>query len=136
MAEALHIKNDIRQLAKVDAYLLQAVQTLGLSPSALMHLKLAVEEAVVNVIQYAYPGETDKDIFIRLEHNEKTVEVVITDYGLAFNPAAMKDPDLALPLEERPIGGLGTYLVRKLMSEVSYRRTENQNILTLVKQIH
>ncbi|MDR1918772.1 MAG: ATP-binding protein [Tannerellaceae bacterium] len=136
MAEPLHIKNELNQLTKVHEYLLQAVRALDLNASTCMNLKLAVEEAVVNVILYAYPGETDKDILIRLEHNEKEVKVVITDYGLAFDPTKMKNPDVSLPLEERPIGGLGAYLIRRLMTEVSYRRSGNENILTLIKQIH
>jgi anti-sigma regulatory factor (Ser/Thr protein kinase) len=136
MAEPLHIKNDINQLTKVHEYLQQTVGALDLSPSACMSLKLAVEEAVVNVMLYAYPGETDKDIFISLEHDDKKITVVITDYGLAFDPTTREDPDISLPLEDRPIGGLGAYLIKQLMTEVSYRRAGNQNILTLIKQIH
>ncbi|MDR1938437.1 MAG: ATP-binding protein [Tannerellaceae bacterium] len=136
MAEPLHIKNEINQLAKVNEYLRQTVRALGLSSSARTSLKLAVEEAVVNAILYAYPGETDKDIFICLEHNEDKVTVVITDYGLAFDLTAREEPDVSLPLEERPIGGLGTFLVKQLMTEVSYRRIGNKNVLTMVKLIH
>ncbi|MDR1980637.1 MAG: ATP-binding protein [Tannerellaceae bacterium] len=136
MAEPLHIKNDINQLTKVNEYLQQAVWELALSASARMSLKLAVEEAVVNAILYAYPGETEKDIFVRLEYNEEKITVVMTDYGRPFDLTASKDPDISLPLEERPIGGLGAFLVKQLMTEVSYRRVGNRNVLTMVKLIH
>ncbi|MDR1879508.1 MAG: ATP-binding protein [Tannerellaceae bacterium] len=136
MADPLHIKNEIGQLARVNEYLRQAAGELALSASALMSLKLAVEEAVVNAILYAYPGEVDKDIFVRLDCNEEKVTVVITDYGRPFDLTASKDPDISLPLEERPVGGLGAFLVKQLMTEVSYRRVGNRNVLTMVKLIH
>jgi anti-sigma regulatory factor (Ser/Thr protein kinase) len=136
MTEPLHIKNEINQLMRLNEYLRQATETLDLSPSVCMNLKLAVEEAVVNVILYAYPGEINKDIFISLEHNEEKVTVVITDYGVAFDPTTAPLPDIALPLEKRPIGGMGTFLIKQLMTKVSYHRTENKNVLTLTKQIH
>jgi anti-sigma regulatory factor (Ser/Thr protein kinase) len=135
MAESLHIKNEISQLARLNEYLLQATGTLGLCPSVYRNLKLAVEEAVVNIIRYAYPGESDRDIHIRLENNREKITVVITDYGIAFDPTAVEAPDISLPLEKRPVGGLGTYLISQLTSGVSYHRTENKNVLelTLIK---
>jgi anti-sigma regulatory factor (Ser/Thr protein kinase) len=136
MAELLHIKNEINQLTRLNEYIRQTTEMLNLSPSVQMNLKLAVEEAVVNVILYAYPGEIDKDIFISLEHNKEKVTVVITDYGIAFDPTTGKEPDITLPLEKRPAGGMGTFLIKQLMTRFSYRRTENKNILTLIKQIH
>ncbi|MDR1556579.1 MAG: ATP-binding protein [Tannerellaceae bacterium] len=136
MAETLHIKNEISQLTHLDEFLLQSTGSLDLNPGIRMNLKLAIEEAVVNVILYAYPGETDKDIFIHLEHSEKEVCIVITDYGIAFDPTDGEKPDILLPLEKRPVGGLGTFLIKQLMTKVSYCRTGNKNVLTMIKKIH
>jgi anti-sigma regulatory factor (Ser/Thr protein kinase) len=99
-----------------------------------MNLKLAVEEAVVNIISYAYPGKEEESISVSLEHGINHLAVVITDTGIAFDPTGKKEPDLSLPLEERPIGGLGTFLLRQLMTNVSYTRLGNKNILTMIKE--
>ncbi|MDR1343853.1 MAG: ATP-binding protein [Tannerellaceae bacterium] len=134
MAETLHIKNEITQLTLLNDYIRRAVDTLGLSATAGMSLILAVEEAVVNIILYAYPGETDKDIFVTLKYDEEAVTVVVTDYGVAFNPAASEDPDMSTSAEERPIGGLGVFLMKKLMNDVSYHRIGDMNVLTMIQQ--
>jgi anti-sigma regulatory factor (Ser/Thr protein kinase) len=134
MAESLHITNEINQLTHLDEFLRQAIGCLDLSSAIRMNLKLAVEEAVVNVILYAYPEETNKDIFISVEHSDKEISIVITDYGIAFNPTDGKEPNISLPFEQRPIGGLGTFLAKRLMTKVSYSRTEDKNILTMVKK--
>jgi anti-sigma regulatory factor (Ser/Thr protein kinase) len=99
-------------------------------------LRLAVEEAVTNVILYAYPGRTGQPISIRFEAEAQRVKVVICDSGIPFDPTRLVPPDLKLPLESRPIGGLGTFLLKELMSEVQYRREGDRNILTLIKTIN
>jgi anti-sigma regulatory factor (Ser/Thr protein kinase) len=117
-------------------FIRQATEEFNLSLSVDMNLKLAIEEAVVNVILYAYPGETDKDIFISFDADREGLTICITDYGIAFDPTAMKAPDITLPLEQRPVGGLGAYLVKQLMTKVSYTRSGDKNILTLIKKIY
>jgi anti-sigma regulatory factor (Ser/Thr protein kinase) len=134
--QSLHIKNELQQLTLLFEFIGQATEELALNQSTYMHLKLAVEEAVVNVILYAYPEEKDKDILINLDYNRKRLKVVITDYGIAFNPTEAKDPDITLPAEERPIGGLGTFCIKQLMTKVSYHRRGDKNVLTLIKEIH
>ncbi|MDR2119106.1 MAG: ATP-binding protein [Tannerellaceae bacterium] len=134
MAESLHITNRIDDLTLLDRFLRQATGSLALSPVARMNLKLAVEEAVVNVMLYAYPGETDRDIVISVEHSEQEVCIVIADDGIAFDPTDRPAPDISLPFDKRPVGGLGTFLMKKLMTKVSYRRTGNRNVLTMTKK--
>ena len=94
-----------------------------------------LEEAVTNVIQYAYPDKKDQDIRIDMSYENKRLTIVITDTGISFNPLERQEPDLTLSLEERPIGGLGIYLVKQLMTEVSYSRSAGKNILTMAKDI-
>jgi anti-sigma regulatory factor (Ser/Thr protein kinase) len=135
MVKTLHIKNDIGQLSLLNRFLEKSMREYGLDSAVFMNLKLAVEETVVNIISYAYPGKRGKKITIRLEQDINRLTVVITDTGIAFDPTGGKKPDISLPLEERPIGGLGTFLVKQMMTDVSYTRSGNKNILTMIKKI-
>ena len=111
MTNTLHIKNELEQLTRLYAFLDQQAGAYELEELQSMQIKLALEEAVTNVILYAYPD-------------------------IGFNPLERQEPDLTLSLEERPIGGLGIYLVKQLMTEVSYSRSAGKNILTMTKDIH
>jgi serine/threonine-protein kinase RsbW len=96
-----------------------------------MQLELAVEEAVVNICLYAYevpPGE----LLVRIESGEERFVVDLIDEGVPFDPLAVEEPDLRAPAEERKVGGLGIFLVRRVMDEVAYRRDGSSNILRLV----
>lgn len=136
MTNTLYIKNELGQLARLYAFLDQQAEAYELEDLLLMQIKLALEEAVTNVIQYAYPEKEDQDIRIDMNYKNRRLTIVITDTGIAFNPLARQEPDLTLSLEERPIGGLGIYLVKQLMTEVTYNRSDGKNILTMTKDIH
>ena len=103
----------------------------GLHPRRLMQLELAVEEAVVNICLYAYevpPGE----LLVSIEPGETRFVVELIDEGVPFDPLAVDQPDMRAGVEDRPIGGLGIFLVRRVMDEVSYLRDGTRNILRLV----
>jgi anti-sigma regulatory factor (Ser/Thr protein kinase) len=100
-----------------------------------MKLNLVLEEAVSNVIFYAFKDQEKHEINISLYLESKTLTIDITDYGIAFDPTLREQPDLTLPAEERPIGGLGIFLIQKIMDTVNYSRNNNQNKLTLTKNI-
>lgn len=136
MTNTLHIKNELSQLAQLSDFLALHAGTGFLSELQLMQVRLALEETVTNVILYAYPGEKDKDIRIDLTSESGKLKMAVTDSGIPFNPLEKKDPDLTLPPEERPIGGLGVYLVKQLMTEVTYSRRDGQNIVTMIKNMH
>ena len=141
MTNTLHIKNELKQLTRLYAFLDQQAGTYELGELQSMQIKLALEEAVTNVIQYAYPDgkkdqdKKDQDIRIDMSYENKRLTIVITDTGISFNPLERQEPDLTLSLEERPTGGLGIYLVKQLMTEVSYSRSAGKNILTMAKDI-
>ena len=132
MTNTLHIKNELEQLTRLYAFLDQQAGAYELEELQSMQIKLALEEAVTNVILYAYPDKKDQDIRIDMSYEHKRLTIVIT----GFNPLERQEPDLTLSLEERPIGGLGIYLVKQLMTEVSYSRSAGKNILTMTKDIH
>lgn len=100
-----------------------------------MSLNLALEETVTNVILYAYPDGSDGLVDIEAVLREHTLEFIITDSGIPFDPTAAPEADVTLSAEERSIGGLGIYLVRQLMDEIHYQRIDDKNVLTLIKNI-
>ncbi len=100
-----------------------------------MNINLALEEAVSNVIFYAFDDEKEHDIKIVISLENKNLSIEIIDDGKPFDPTARKQPDVSLPAEDRPIGGLGIFLIRKMMDNVTYNRHNNLNTLTLLKNI-
>jgi anti-sigma regulatory factor (Ser/Thr protein kinase) len=106
---------------------------MGCDMETTMRMNLAIEEAVVNVIDYAYPSGTVGSIDIKVTIYDNHMEFVISDSGTPFDPTKKEDVDISLPVEERRIGGLGIHLVRQLMDKINYERKDGRNILTLIK---
>jgi anti-sigma regulatory factor (Ser/Thr protein kinase) len=100
-----------------------------------MQMNLAMEEAVVNVMNYAYPIGKKGEIAIEATTDNGMLNFVIKDSGTPFDPTAKEDADTTLSAEERPIGGLGIFLVKQIMDNVSYEYKEGKNVLTLSKRI-
>ena len=97
------------------------------------HLRLALEELATNVIKHGF-GEEGHEFEIEISSSPEKVVVNVTDGARPFNPLeAPPDPNVEAPLEDRPIGGLGVFLVRKISDEMFYRRTQGKNRLTIVK---
>ena len=94
-------------------------------------INTAIEEVFVNIAKYAY--DNNGTIEISLSEQNDFVKFVFKDSGVKFNPLELKDPNINARAEEREIGGLGIYMVKKIMNEVYYEYTDNQNILTLIK---
>ena len=101
----------------------------------LMQLDVAVEELYVNIAHYAYaPGSGPATIRVGTEP-ERVVAITFIDRGMPYDPLARPDPDVTLPAEERQIGGLGIYLVKKSMDDMTYRRDGDRNVLTIRKRV-
>ena len=101
-----------------------------------MQIDVAVEEMYVNVAHYAYAPETGEvTITIDVESTPGKAVITLTDRGVPFDPTAKEDPDVTLSAEERRIGGLGIFMVKKSMDDVQYRYEDGKNILTIRKQI-
>lgn len=131
-SEILELKNEMPSIEILKASLDTFLEKVKVPMEMAMPLQLAMEEAVANVIMYAYAG---KEGLFKVELSEcaSILTFVITDNGIPFNPVEKDDPDVTLPAEERKIGGLGVYLVKQIMDEVEYNRRDGQNILTLIK---
>jgi serine/threonine-protein kinase RsbW len=110
----------------------------GLSPKRTTEIELALEEALINIINYAYEKGPKGEIRIQccLEENKNRFVIEIKDNGVPFDIFSTKEPDLSLDISEREIGGLGVFMIKKLMDEVTYKRSDTQNILTLAVDIH
>ena len=100
-----------------------------------MTLNLVLEEAFTNVVLYAYADEEEHEIRIEFRRTDQALQLIITDDGKPYDPTARQDPDITLPAEERGIGGLGIFLIRKMMDKVVYVRDNGYNILTMEKAI-
>ena len=96
-------------------------------------LNLALEEAVTNVILYAYPEGTEGEVFVDAAAADTAITFTITDGGKPFDPTSREEVDINAPLEERPVGGLGIHLVRRIMDDVRYERRGERNVLILTK---
>ncbi len=133
----LVINNKLEESAKLVPFIDAVAAELKMSQAVKSSLNLAIEEAVVNVIQYAYPPETTKQISLTAKwtDDKKHVEFTLKDCGRAFDPLQAEIPDLDLSIEDRPIGGLGILLVRDIMDSVAYQRLNGENILKMGKNL-
>ena len=103
---------------------------------AQMQIDVAVEEIFVNIASYAYEPQTGSaTVRLEIKQDPKSVVITFLDRGVPYNPAAKEDPDISLPAEERKIGGLGIYMVKKSMDSLEYRYEDNQNIVTIRKKL-
>ena len=98
-------------------------------------LNLVLEEAVVNIINYAYPEGVDGTMEIDVSEKANVLTINLIDSGKAFDPTARAEVDITAGVEERPIGGLGIHLIRTIMDHVEYERKDGKNILTMNKRI-
>lgn len=107
----------------------------GFSDKEIYSIQLAADEAASNIIEHAYEGVTDGELEIACGMKGDLLTIVLYDHGQPFDPASVRPPDLKADLSDRQIGGLGIYLMRKLMDEVEYESsTDGGNRLTLTKR--
>ncbi len=131
---AIVMRNDIQQIPTLSEW----IEGLGIPETLNMPINLALEEAVSNVMLYAYPDSSGQ-VFVEFvkgdsAHDKKLI-FTITDGGIPFDPTQQAEADTSLSAEEREIGGLGIHLVRQIMDEVRYKREDDKNVLTLIKSI-
>ena len=134
LARNLLLQNDVQQVPQLAQFVDEVCEAVGFDMPTTMQLNLAIEEAVVNVMNYAYPRGTVGDINIEAQANDMRLKFVISDKGEPFDPTAKSEVDTTLTADERPIGGLGIHLVRKIMDSINYERINGQNVLTLRKK--
>lgn len=134
MENEIKLLNNIAELSRLETFVEELGTELNLSPEITMNINLALEEAIANIIMYAYPAEESREIILKITSSEQQLILLLTDHGISFDPTQVKDADLPLSIEERPIGGLG-FLIRQIMNEVSYQRIDGKNKLIMKKNI-
>jgi serine/threonine-protein kinase RsbW len=135
----LTLRNDLAELERVA----DAVDAFGkshnLPATALFDLHLALDEVLTNVVSYGYDDDGEHEIVVRLgmpvRHGSQLIEVEVEDDGRPFNPLDAPPPDVHASVEQRRIGGLGIYLVRRVMDDLEYRRQQDRNVLVMRKTV-
>ena len=131
----LTLENEIGQISRLSKFISDIASSRGLDENQAMNINLAMEEAVTNSIMYAYPEGTRGEVEVDARADDNAIEFTISDNGMEFDPTARPEPDINAKAEERPIGGLGIFLVKNIMDSVSYTREKDTNILRLIKKL-
>ena len=131
--DLLAVKENLPQVLQ---FVDDKLASFDVSKKIITEIDVSVEEIFVNIASYAYtPDVGMATIQAEILEDPKRIEITFIDKGIPYNPLAKEDPDTTLSAEERQIGGLGIYMVKKSMDAMRYEHTDGQNILTLVKNI-
>ncbi len=133
--EHFTIENRIEELSALAQKIEQLCGKWDLLSPMTMKINLVLEEALSNIIYYAFEDNGIHKIEISLKNQKNMLTIEIIDDGIPFDPLSHEQPDITLQAEERPVGGLGIFLISKIMDTVQYSRKNNYNILTLKKSI-
>lgn len=132
--EKLLFKSNINELDNIFSKIEEALADYEISPKVNMQLNLAVEELFTNISKYAYEGEGIVELILDVINSDNLKIIIkLIDNGPEFNPLEQISPDISSDSSEREIGGLGIFLAKKNLDEISYKRENNQNVLTIAK---
>lgn len=136
MEKSIILANELSEISKLNDFIEDIGNEFSLTPDVVFNLTLVLEEAVVNVINYAYPKEDHESIYLSAKMQDGSIIFVLSDSGKEFDPTMAPDADVTLSAEDRQIGGLGIFLIRQIMNEVRYERIDGKNVLTLEKKLN
>ena len=128
------LPNDTQEVPRLNTFVSDMCNSLDAPLNVTAQVQLAVEEAVVNVMDYAYPAGTRGELTVEVQADDEQLQFIIRDTGIPFDPTTTPEIDTTLSAKDRPIGGLGIHLVRQIMDDVQYRRIGEFNVLTLIKK--
>ncbi len=123
----------MESLPEISNYVEGKLWEFGVDEKVSNQVELALQEVITNIIKYAYPDRSDGVIKVRIKKNKNRIVVHVEDEGIPFNPLDYDNPDVDLPLEKRSIGGLGIFIVKKIIDETEYIRADGKNRLMLIK---
>jgi anti-sigma regulatory factor (Ser/Thr protein kinase) len=132
--KTLKIKSQLVELDRMRSFLKEHLNELKISDKDYFKIELALLEICVNIIRYAYP-QSNGDILIKAWHDEGKMFFEIRDSGVPFDPRKLKTPDIDESIRKEQTGGLGVFLSRTLMDGFDYKREDDQNVLTIYKNI-
>lgn len=132
---AVDLKTDLSELTVLAGAVDRFCDSAAVPDADRFALQVALEETVVNIINHGFKHQPGHAIHIALSAGDGAVTVVTKDDAPAYDPLARPEVDTSQPIEERPVGGLGVHLIKKLMQEARYERRDETNILTLVRHL-
>lgn len=133
--QTLTLHNDVSEMSLLAPFVEETCDKLGVQPNVVFQLTLVLDEAVANVVNYAY-SEPGQEFQVIMDRVGDQLVVQIVDQGIPFDPTRdSKTPDITLSVEDRPIGGLGIFLIKEMMDVVEYERQEGNNVLTMKKNL-
>ncbi len=132
---SLRIKNHLAEIPPATELAAAWLLARGVPEHETCFARLAIDEVVSNCVKYGYDDSAEHLIGIEIELDADSLVLAVEDDGHPFNPLEFPEPDTSLPVEERPIGGLGIHLLRKMADRIEYGRTNSRNRLTLFKSI-
>lgn len=135
MEKSIILANELSEISRLNGFIEDIGNEFSLAPDMIFNLTLVLEEAVVNVINYAYPKEDHESIYLSAKMQDGSIIFVLSDSGKEFDPTMAPEADVTLSAEDRQIGGLGIFLIRQIMNEVRYERIDGKNVLTLEKKL-
>jgi len=133
--QSVRFSANFEYLDEIRAFVGDIARAGGFGDKDVYNIQLAADEAASNIIEHAYEGVTDGVLELSCGVKGETLTIILVDYGGSFDPSEIPLPDLKADLSERKIGGLGIFLMRKLMDEVYYEtKQNNRNVLTMIKR--
>jgi len=127
-------KNNLAELEPLTESIVSYCKENGIDEAVCYEVRLALEEAISNTIKYGYDDQLTHTIYVRVGLENQELLLEIEDDANEFNPLEAPVPDLSLPVEKKPIGRLGIFLMRSIMDQVDYRRVGARNILRMTKR--
>ena len=129
------VENQIEELSSLADKIEQIAEEWELPQELAMNINLVIEEALSNIIFYAFADKNKHQIKVSVSADKNLLTIKIIDDGIPFNPLIHQQPDISMPAEKRPVGGLAIFLMSQIMDEMHYKRKENENMLTLKKAL-
>jgi anti-sigma regulatory factor (Ser/Thr protein kinase) len=133
---SFQLKNDTSELNTLCDHIEEFGQTLGLNKKYLFEINLALDELFTNIISYAYKDQSEHFVRIDISCQNDMLTIRIEDDGQPFNPTTADSPDVKCILEDRDVGGLGIFLIKKVMDSITYQRVNGKNLLILKKAVN
>lgn len=122
-----------QNLSTIRNFVSRHAEEQGFSTQKVADIQLAVDEAYTNIIKHAYKNDSNQQVIINLEFDNEKMVVTLTDHGVGFDVEKYKRPNLKKQIEKKKRGGMGVYLIRKLMDEVTYHAKNHKNVLRMCK---
>lgn len=133
--QTLSVEASTEHLAKVRDFVASHAQNIGLNQKDVSEIRLAVDEAYTNIIKHAYKNSPAKKVYIEIGSDDNQLWISLTDEGKSFDPSTYCEPDLMKRIKEKKRGGMGVYLIRKLMDQVQYKSSGQTNVIRMVKNL-